>query len=97
MDKKSQTCFMGRTVFVLPRRLMSGEKDADMNRAKMQLELSLEVPNLKLTHVDQRSRRLAKARWWFAQMHTVVDRAFDWSTPPAPEPEQIRLTLAQVQ
>ena len=50
---------------------------------------------IRLTHVDQRNRRLARARWWFNQMHTVVDQAFDWSTPPAPPPEQISLTLAK--
>ena len=28
-------------------------------------------------------------------MHVMVDRAFDWSTAPAPPPQQITLTLTK--
>jgi len=37
--------------------------------------------------------RLARARWWFDQMHRVVDAAFDWRTLPPARPEQGRLDL----
>jgi hypothetical protein len=65
-----------------------------MKTAKIQLELSLENPALRLARLNQRPRRLARARWWFEQMHSVVDRAFDWSAAPAEQAEQIHLELA---
>ena len=64
-----------------------------MNTTNTQLELSLDAPR-KLSGAGPQNRRLSRARWWFEQMHAVVDRAFDWSTTPAP-PEQIYLTLAK--
>jgi hypothetical protein len=59
-----------------------------------QLELSLETPALPTKPRRPRDRRLARAAWWFEQMHAVVDRALDWSPAPPPRPEQIRLSLA---
>jgi hypothetical protein len=61
---------------------------------KEQLELGFNAAqNLPLP--ARPPRRLTRARWWFEQMHSVVDRAFDWSAAPAPRPEQIYLTLAR--
>ena len=65
-----------------------------MNTVKTQLELSFEN-SLKPGQVPQRNRRLARARWWFHQMHAVVDSAFDWSTAPNPTPQQITMTLTK--
>lgn len=65
-----------------------------MNMIKSQLELSFDN-SPKLGQRPQTSRRLTRARWWFQQMHAVVDGALDWSTPPDPRPEQISLTLAK--
>ena len=38
-----------------------------------------------------RRRTSPGARWWFDQMHSVVDRAFDWSRTAQARPEQIHL------
>jgi hypothetical protein len=65
----------------------------NMNMTKTQLELSFES-SLRLQPMPPRNRRLARARWWFQQMHAVVDRAFDWSASPLPPPEQTHLSLA---
>ena len=40
------------------------------------------------------SRRLTRARWWFSQMHAVVDRALDWKPAPPGRPEQTYIVLA---
>jgi hypothetical protein len=66
----------------------------NMNHPRTQLELSLENP-MKLRQFSQPNRRLSRARWWFQQMHEVVDQALDWSTAPAAPPEQTYLTLAK--
>jgi hypothetical protein len=68
-----------------------------MNTRKMQLELGFETPGRGLSSRGQRHRHLAGARWWFDQMHAVVDKAFDWSAKPAPPPEQISLTLVRAE
>lgn len=39
-----------------------------------------------------RRNRVPGARWWFQQMHTIVDQAWDWSMPQA-RPEQTFLSL----
>jgi hypothetical protein len=44
--------------------------------------------------LEPRGRRRARARWWFEQMHAVVDRALDWSAAPPARPEQTCLSLA---
>ena len=40
-----------------------------------------------------RRRQSPGARWWFDQMHTVVDRAFEWSRTAQARPEQIHITF----
>jgi hypothetical protein len=53
-----------------------------------QLELRLGNPRL-----TQRSRTNPRpppftSRWWFLQMHQLVDRALDWQPAPPARPEQ---------
>jgi len=38
--------------------------------------------------------RIARARWWFREMHRAVDAALDWGTRPPGRPEQGRLDLS---
>lgn len=59
---------------------------------KNQMELSLEQCNATNRPSAPR-RRIPGARWWFLQMHRVVDQAMDWSAPQA-RPEQTFLTLS---
>lgn len=66
-----------------------------MNTMKTQLELSFDRPWRFAPVATARNRRLTRARWWFQQMHMVVDRAFDWSAVPVPPPEQTYLSLAK--
>ena len=40
-----------------------------------------------------RRRTSPGARWWFDQMHSVVDRAFDWSRTVQARPEQIHISF----
>lgn len=68
-----------------------------MNIAKIQLELGLNRPTEEIARRNHSNRRLGRARWWFEQMHAVVDKAIDWSAAPAPRPVQICLTLAKSQ
>lgn len=58
---------------------------------KTQMELGFSSSNSTPRGVIPR-RRLPGARWWFQQMHAVVDQAFDWTTPDA-RPQQIYMTL----
>jgi hypothetical protein len=94
LDSRSER-FEGWTIIVPPCLLKITQKSTDMNTAKIQLELSFENPGVKLARLNQRPRRLARAHWWFEQMHAVVDRAFDWSAAPAARPEQVCLGLAR--
>jgi hypothetical protein len=71
------------------------EESTDMNTTKMQMELGFDRPAAPLARMNHSGRRLARARWWFEQMHAVVDKAFDWSAAPAPRPEQICLALSK--
>jgi hypothetical protein len=60
---------------------------------KQQLELTFDGSH-SFRPVIRRQRRLTSARWWFAQMHKVVDGAMDWQPATAPRPEQAHLKLA---
>ena len=53
-----------------------------------QLELRLGSP--RVTQRSRTSRRSPPfaSRWWFQQMHQIVDRAFDWQPAPLARPEQ---------
>lgn len=37
----------------------------------------------------RREGRIARAHWWFGQMHDIVARAIDWNAHTEPRPEQI--------
>jgi len=39
----------------------------------------------------RRQRRSIRARWWFAQMRQVVDRAWDWGPAQPARPGQVFL------
>ena len=56
-----------------------------------QMELSLERNRTQCRTPSR--RRTPGARWWFDQMHTVVDRAFAWSRTAQARPEQIYITF----
>ena len=59
---------------------------------KEQLEINLNGLNdcrLPL----RRQRRLTRARWWFSQMHAVVDRALDWKPAPPGRPDQTYIAI----
>ncbi len=58
-----------------------------------QIELSLEQNNEVKPCRTVRTRRTPGARWWFDQMHSVVDRAFEWSRTSQPRPEQIYISF----
>jgi hypothetical protein len=58
-----------------------------------QLELELDGRTC-LRNLGQRRRRVSRARWWFQQMHAVVERAMDWSAAPV-QPEQTYLRLVR--
>ncbi len=57
-----------------------------------QIELSLEQTRIQNATV-LRQRRISRARWWFQQMHQVVEQARDWRENRASTPEQIALPL----
>jgi hypothetical protein len=57
-----------------------------------QMELSLERQSLRKPPVV-RQRRFNRARWWFAQMHRVVDEALDVRSTPPTRPEQANLSF----
>ena len=52
-----------------------------------QIELSFEQSEVKSCRTV-RTRRSPGARWWFDQMHSVVDHAFEWSRTAQARPEQ---------
>lgn len=60
---------------------------------KTQMELGLEQNNTASCRRNVRTRRAPGARWWFDQMHTVVDRAFEWSRKAQARPEQIYISF----
>ena len=59
---------------------------------KTQMELGLEQ-NKSVPCRIVRTRRAPGARWWFNQMHSIVDRAFEWSRTAQARPEQIHITF----
>ncbi len=60
-----------------------------MNTNQMELGLERNRPQCRA----QVRRRTPGARWWFDQMHAVVDRAFDWSRTAQARPEQIYISF----
>ena len=64
-----------------------------MNKTQMELGLdsSVTVANVG----GGRHNRSSRSRWWFRQMHWVVNCARDWQTTPQPRPEQDGLLLVK--
>jgi hypothetical protein len=58
----------------------------------MKTQMELGIDGCPKSRAIVQRRRVPGARWWFQQMHTVVDQAFDWTGPKA-RPEQIYLSL----
>jgi len=54
---------------------------------KNQLEMNLDR-SVNFPPAPRRPRRATRARWWFAQMRQVVDRAWDWEQPAAVATDQ---------
>jgi hypothetical protein len=51
--------------------------------------LELGIGEAKLVaHVTRCERRISRAKWWFAHMRQIVDRAMDWEAAAEPRPEQ---------
>ena len=65
-----------------------------MNTTKTQLEMNFDHSE-RTAPAPLSSRRRPSAHLWFQQMHVVVHWALDWSTAPAPPPQQITLTLTK--
>jgi hypothetical protein len=53
-----------------------------------QLELSFGGPRVTQPLRPGRASSPFTSRWWFHQMHQIVDRAFDWQPAPPARPEQ---------
>jgi hypothetical protein len=60
---------------------------------KQQLELVFD-DSANFRPLLRPSSRRQRARWWFQQMHRVVDAALDWRPTPPARPEQGHLKLA---
>ena len=56
--------------------------------ARNQLELSI-AQNLNHRAGQRPQRKLAQARWWFAQMHRAVDEAGRWEPPSQPAEQEL--------
>jgi len=59
-----------------------------------QLEMTFNSQN-RCRRAPRSQQRRSRARWWFSQMRSVVDCAFDWQASPSSRPEQTYLTLAR--
>ena len=68
-------------------------KNAGENKLHVQLELALDgtcfQPRPRLS-----AGRMARARWWFREMHRAVEAALDWGRRPQGRPEQGRLDFS---
>jgi len=63
---------------------------------KTQMELSFESSFKTVTAArGSRHNRSSRARWWFRQMHWVVNCARDWQTPQLSRSEQAGLLLVK--
>lgn len=62
--------------------------------SRHQMEMSFDN-STAFRAVIRPQKRLSRARWWFTQMHALVDSAMDWKPAPPARPEQTYLTLAR--
>ncbi|HXJ58248.1 MAG TPA: hypothetical protein VNU68_16455 [Verrucomicrobiae bacterium] len=60
--------------------------------SNVQLEIILSTRGRRGRPVPSRFRRVTRARWWFSQMHRVVDQAMEW-TPAPSDAQQVGLPL----
>jgi hypothetical protein len=58
-----------------------------------QMELGFGTTTLAVR--TRRERRMTRARWWFAHMRQIVDRAMDWEAAGKGRPEQTWLPGTQ--
>jgi hypothetical protein len=68
-------------------------KNENIAIEKSQLELTLPAPAGSPSGF-QRPRRFSRARWWFEQMHRVVDEAASWQPPSPVNIEETDLTVS---
>lgn len=66
------------------------------NQCRGQLELTLasQPQPVRRRPFQRKPGRRDRARWWFREMHRVVDDAMDWAGAPLARPEQGNLTFA---
>lgn len=50
----------------------------------MKTQLELGFDGCRTTRVIAQRKRVPGARWWFQQMHSIVDQAMDWKAVKAP-------------
>jgi hypothetical protein len=62
---------------------------------KTQMELSFDSSFTAAKAGGSRHNRSSRARWWFRQMHWVVNCARDWQTPQLSRSEQAGLLVAK--
>lgn len=68
----------------------------DIVNAKQQLEITFAGQRPQRAP-DHRQERRGRARWWFAHMHQIVDRAVNWKPAPPARPQQLYLTVASTE
>jgi hypothetical protein len=55
----------------------------ETKKATDQMELCLRhEPRRPVRRIRPRQQRLARAAWWFREMHRVVDQSVDWPALP---------------
>ena len=74
---------------------MLGAKTDMQTMTDTQLELGLGTPLAIRPLPTKRPPSPFTSRWWFHQMHQIVDRAFDWQPAPPARPEQAWLPGTQ--
>ena len=60
---------------------------------KQQLEIQFDT-RFQWPVAVRRQRQRRQAQWWFAQMRSVVEDAFDWRATPPARPQQVYFTLS---
>ena len=63
-------------------------KERQIMTTNQQLELGFNGTQTRILG-RRREQRVARAKWWFAQMRAVVANAMDWQNDNPPRPEQI--------
>jgi len=67
-----------------------------MNKHDSQMELDLASQTSTVNRPPAAGpRREPRAKWWFQQMHRMVDGALDWKTAPKARPQQLSMSLSR--